>query len=123
MPEFDQAMVERLRVILFGNSTFGTNTAVEAIHVRTALRALPISAAALDALEKGEAVVVPKVRTRAMLDARQVVHGFAPLTDQRWRDIESARAGIDCDDASIIDEEWRAMLAASPLYTTETKDG
>lgn len=126
--ELDAGLVERLRDALPGTCRKERcrpplNSGVRcpcADPVLRILGALPIPAAALNALAKGDADVVPKVRTREMLDARQMVHGFAPLTDARWQDIESCRSGdaYGTDAATLIDEEWSAMLAASP-YRSE----
>lgn len=82
-----------------------------------AIRSLGIPAAALNALVRGEAVVVPRTRTREMCDARQDVHGFSPLTDQTWAKLCAIRA---CGETGANgDAEWSAMLAASPYAAKE----
>ena len=86
-------------------------------RIRAALLLLGIPTAALNALVRGEAVVVPRTRTREMCDARQDVHGFSPLTDQTWAKLCAIRA---CGETGANgDAEWSAMLAASPYAAKE----
>lgn len=66
--DYDLQMIEAMRAEIFGNSTFDTDTCVERVRIEHALRLIGISAAALNALWRGEAVVVPKVLTREIVD-------------------------------------------------------
>lgn len=116
MADYDPEMIEALARTIAGIDPSWKHYRDE---TALALSALPLTPEALNALWRGEAVVVPKQQTREMLDARQMVHGFAPLTNKRWKDIESARVGIAWNDASIVDEAWSAMLAASPYAKKE----
>lgn len=100
--DFDVAMVERLQTIAFNLVAFSNRGAMTQLDIKALLRALPLSAAALNALEAGEAVVAPKYATVAMQRA-------VALDQEAWASIHQS-------------EVWTQMLAASP-YDKETKDG
>lgn len=79
-------------------------------YTKAALLSLGITAAALNALARGEATVVPKRITREICDARQDVHGFSPLDEEAW---------VRVQHIGERQSEWAAMLAASP-YRSDT---
>lgn len=108
--DYDPQMIEAMRAEIFGNPTFDTDTCVERIRIEHALRLIGISATALNVLWRGEATVVPKVLTAAMVKATERVE----LADSDY-----PFTTFEAEEAHAI---FAAMLAASP-YTKETKNG
>ena len=47
--------------------------------------------------------------TRAMRDARQILHGFEPVSDARWTELQAG--GPDVED--VVGAEWAAMIGAA----------
>jgi len=98
MADFDPKMIEHLQTVFFNLVAFTDRPALSRRDIEAMLRALPLSPDALNALWRGEAVVVPKVPTGNMIEAHQ-----------------SECAG-DADEAgpARIRSAYAAMLAASP---------
>lgn len=114
--ELDAGLVERLLTAI--GDKLGTPCAdvpndkrAEAREIAIAgLRSLPIPVAALNALARGEAVVVPKERTLDMMRARKIVFGSTDIEADMKRIARLREIGA----VSKQDREWSAMLAASP---------
>jgi hypothetical protein len=103
--ELDAGLVERVQRALCVRDMDRMALMHYEDQARAALLSLLIPVSALNALARGDAVVVPKVQTREICNAKQEVHGFSPMSDEAWARVQFA--GID-------QELWSAMLAASP---------
>lgn len=97
--ELDAGLVERTREIIFGKPSFYTDVPTETLRVKRALLSLPIPAAAINALARGEAVVVPKNATKEMQQA-------VAVDEDEWHELHQS-------------EVWARMLAASPYAAKE----
>lgn len=105
MTDYDPQMIEAMRAEIFGNSTFDTDTCVEHVRIEHALRLIGISPAALNALWRGEAVVI------------SIKHNHV---DNR-RDTRCAKCGHDLRH-SIHLRVGESVPDLSSTYA-ETKDG
>ena len=103
MADLDPALVKAIQTIAFNLVAFSDKSALSRRDIEAMLRVLPLSTAALNALARGEASVVPKVPTGDMIEAHQ-----------------SECAG-DADEAgpARIRSAYAAMLAASPYAAKE----
>ena len=120
--ELDAALVERVREATFGKPSFYTDVATETLRVKRALLSLPIPAAALNALARGEAVVVPNIMTAEMKavagDLRQFVHYLPPEAEKRPADLE-----IYEPKGEAFERAFKAACAASPYAAKEPANG
>jgi hypothetical protein len=116
--ELDAALVERVQRALCVRDMDRMALMHYEDQARAALLSLPIPAAALNALARGEAVVVPNIMTAEMKavagDLRQFVHYLPPEAEKRPADLE-----IYEPKGEAFERAFKAACAASPYAAKE----